>query len=498
MRRLAQAGAITTIGVAASAILGWARVKGLAVELGVADFGIYGQVWSLVLYVGGFSALGIGVAATRIVAVERERQDAHAVMVAVRATLLLSTSFGILLGLVTVALSPVLAPLLIDSDQLWIIALAGLSVPFVALHAPLEHVLQGFEDAKGQATSYVIYGLVFSLSAVGGAAAAGVTGAVAGLGVGNVVLAILYLIRTRKVSQPLRDRLKGPFSEPESRRLGTVARTLLRVGAASLAVTVVFAFADLAVRTTILHSSGEAQAGVWYALTIISVQLVGAFAGAMSFLTAPLAARAAANPEPTSASHVVDNSWRLTLVVVIPVIALIVALREQVVPILLSHEFSEASTYMPAQAVGDVLRSLAWAAGVVLVPLGLTRAWLAIGIVASAAYGVIGSLAAARWGIDGAVAGWVVMWAISFLATVLVLVRRHAWRPSTRAVRGTLMAIPLIGAAAALPVVPAAVTVAILSICLLGATLSRGELNAGWRAMLKFAGRAPGRQSPPA
>ena len=107
---------------------------------------------------------------------------------------------GLAVAALTLLLATILAPLVLDTDEPWLIVLAALSIPFATIQLPLQHVLQGFEDVGGQNVVYVVYSAVFTVAAVTGAYVGGVYGAVVGLAIGNAVLAALYLVRPRDCS----------------------------------------------------------------------------------------------------------------------------------------------------------------------------------------------------------------------------------------------------------------------------------------------------------
>jgi O-antigen/teichoic acid export membrane protein len=284
-RGLARAGFIGIGGTAAAALFGWLRAKGLAVTLGPARVGLYGQVWAFVIYVSGFASLGIGIGTTSFVASHRARNERAEIAAVTRMSLVLPAVASAVIALLTLALASLLSPLVLGEHLPWLIVLAALSIPFATMQLPLQHVLQGFEDVGGQNVVYVVYSAVFTVAVVVGAYVGGLYGAVIGLAIGNAVLAGLYLGRTGRLLALARAPLRG------ARRGVGSAGPLLRIGAASLAVTVVYGAADLAVRTTLLHTNGSRSAGYWFALLTVSVQFIASLAGAMSYFTAPLAAR---------------------------------------------------------------------------------------------------------------------------------------------------------------------------------------------------------------
>ena len=434
MRALAIGGAISIVGVAASTVFGWLRIKGLAVTLGPSGFGVYGQIWVFVLYTGSFAAAGIGVGMTKFVASERERRDTVALSALASTALTLPLLAGGLLGLLTLGVSAALAPLLTGSDQVSLVWLAALSIPLVGIQMTFQPLLQGFEDAKGQAAIFAAYGASFALLSIGGALLLGVWGAVAALLCGNLVLASLYLYRGRELLT-----MAGGALRIARRRARKFARPLLAIGSGALLGLIVFSISDLAVRIAVLHYDGKEALGFWVALMTLSVQFLGAISSAVVFFTAPMTARAAAREDTEAVRTVVDDSLRLSTLAVAPLIGLVLTFRDPIVSVLFSDEFDGMAAYLPAQMTGDLLRAFAWPLGLCLVPLGFIRVWVLSGVGASGLYGLAGVYLTHRLGLEGAVASYVLLWATLLVVVATWLVAKRVWWPTRQSALGVLV-----------------------------------------------------------
>lgn len=416
-------------------MLGWLRIKVLAVELGPGGLGVYGQLWSIVLYGGTVGALGFGVGTTSLIAEQRERGDAKGLRDATATSLsvpwLCSVGVAVAIG----TSSPWIAKAALSSHQWWLLAIAAISIPYAALQLPLQHIIQGFEDARGQTIAYAIYAIGFTGASALGAFLGGLTGAAVGLLFGNVLLVHVYLRRSKGLLATARSTL-GRWLAPKRRR--PFQRQLLRTGGASLAISVVFAAADFGLRSAVLHADGKDTAGIWFALLTISVQFLGVTVGALSYLSAPLFARLNARRDVDATATLVDDTLRITLVTAIPVICGLAALRNVVVPLVFTSKFDPLVHYFPYQMVGDAFRTIAWSLGVALVPLAMTDAWLAIGVGSSIIYAA-GIPLVIRFGVGAAVGAWIAMWCSSALITAIVLLRRGFWRPSAQTWCGLIL-----------------------------------------------------------
>ena len=459
-RRLVTAGAVGLLGAAVTALFGWGRAKGLAIALGPAGVGGYGQLWAFVLYAGSFGALGIGVGTTALIATARERSERASLADIYGMSLLIPALAAGALAVIVAATAEFSSGLILSRSEPWLVVLAAVSIPFVALQLPLQHVIQGFEDVKGQTVIYVTYGAVFTIAAVVGAYTYGLTGAAIGLAVGNVALAGLYLARSAHLMAGVGVTFFGSLNRGW-------AVPLLRVGAASLCVTVIYGLADLAVRTTLLHTHGARVAGFWFAISTLSVQLIGTVSGAISYFTAPLAARAGARSDPIAVRALLDDSVRLTLLTLVPVLGTLLALRSWAIPLLFSAQFAPMSHAMPLEAAGDFLRGIGWALGVTLIPLAMTRWWFVVGVATSLAFAGAGAIFAAHWGLNGAAGAWCVTWAVALSITAGVLVARGLLHPSPQTAAVLILGVAALVLAAAFPGVPGAVAVALVVVGLL-------------------------------
>jgi len=433
MRRLATAGFVTVLGSAALGITGWLRTKGLAVTLGPAGLGAYGQAWAFAQYAGAVAGLGIGLGATKMIAERRQRGDDAGLLRISSLTLRIPVLGGLALLVCALALTVPISHVLFGRAEYWLVALAALSIPFVALQTPKQHVLQGLEDARGPAVVSAVYGAIFAVAAVGGAIVADVQGAVVGLLVGNIALAGLYVFRERQLVRPYRlrrghsdaERVRTTLRSPETREL-------VGVGLAATLVLAAVAVADIFVRSIILADFGDAEAGRWYALLLLSSQFIGVIAGSLSYFTAPLVARIKETGDLTETSRVLNDSLRLTFVAMFPLLVAIALCRDPLVDVLFSPSFHPIARDMPIMLGADSARLVAWTLGLALVPLGLTRTWVVIALVGLLGYAGLAYVTVDELGATGGALGWVALWSVSGVAVAAVLGIRRAWLPSAR------------------------------------------------------------------
>ena len=489
MRRLAAAGLITVVGSMAVGVTGWLRTKGLAVSLGPAGFGAYGQVWAFAQYTGTVAGLGLGLGATKMVAERRQHGDGGGILRLSSLTLRIPLLGGLILLVAGLALVVPISHALLGRAEYWLVALGALSIPFVAVQAPKQHVLQGLEDARGPAVVSAVYGAVFAVAAVTGAILAGVTGAAVGLLVGNVALAGLYLARERQLIRPYLLEQRSMDAAPRRVRLRSAeTRELLHLGLASTLVMAAVAITDLFVRSIIQGGFGDSAAGQWYALFLLSSMFIGVIAGSLSYFTQPLIARIKQTGDLALTSRVLNDSLRLTFAVMFPLLIAIALFRGPLVDVMFSPSFRPIVPDLPIMLAGDAVRLIAWTLGVALIPLGMTRAWVGIALVGLVANAGLAYVTVDQLGATAGAIGWVGLWGVSAVATMAVLMAAHAWRPSTGSVLSFALGATALGLASLLPMGVAVAPCVLLCVAMILVGTTKSERSAT-AALLRIPGR---------
>ena len=491
-RTLLGAAALGSTATILVGLLGVARTKALAVGLEPSGLGLYGQVLTLLTALSAASGLGLGLGTTRVVAECRAKGDREGLKTALEVSFALPLAAATALALVLAGSSGLLAPLLLDDDRPLLIVLAALAVPMVALQGPLVHALQGFRDVSGAQGSNLFFGLVLTLASVAGVVVAGLNGAVVALAAGNLAYAAALVWRLRGLLHQSGVRLSPAAGLRRDHLRRPLVRGMLAIGFASLFVGIASALAELVVRTFVLRSEGAADAGILQALQLVSVQLLGVIVASIVFLSFTAITEAHATGNRDGVRRSLDDTLRLALLLVLPVLVGLVLFRGEFIRLFLSSGFGEAADLLPLQMVGDTLRTVAWVLGTALVPLGLTRVWTGVTLLTVAGYVVAAAALVPAMGLDGAVVAYVVEWAVAAAATVWVLARRGYLGLSGLTVRALAAAVAVVAAAAA-PEPPLALAALLLAafagLLLLGATEREERAALAERARGYAAGR---------
>jgi O-antigen/teichoic acid export membrane protein len=441
---LVGSGATVVVGV-----LGVVRTKALALGLEPDGLGLYGQVLTVLTALSAASGLGLGLGTTRVVAESRKRGDRDGLKTALDVSFAVPLLISALIAVAMAATAGLLAPWLLEDDRSMLIVLAALAVPGVVLQGPSLHALQGFRDVVGVQGANVFFGVVLTVVSIAGLLVAGLEGAVVGLAVGNVFYAGALAWRLRGFLRQAGIKLSlAAGLRPTHLRSGVV-RSMLGIGFASLFVGMAATLAELAVRTIVLKGEGADAAGFFQALQLVSVQLIGVIVASAVFLSFTAITEAHALQDRALAQKTIDDTLRLTLLLVLPLLVTLGLFKEEVVRALFSASFAEAGDLLPRQLAGDALRTGAWVLGAALVPLGLTRLWAGFTVVTIAVYLAAAGILVPRYGLDGAVTAYVIEWAVSAVLIAFALARRGFFRPSALTTRTLACALAVAGIAIA-------------------------------------------------
>jgi O-antigen/teichoic acid export membrane protein len=338
------------------------RNKGLALYLGPEGFGEWSQILAMALLIQIAASMGIGAGVTRYIAESRRNKQPPERVVG--SALLLVGGTASLIALGVALLSPLVARLVLDrADWWWVVALAGLAAPLVALQQILHATLNGFQNYRGLAWA----GMSNAFAAIGVAlVAVWLLGAAGGaiFVVGSFGLNVLF-----HLNQARRHiRLAGLFTYDPA-----VVRGLLGYGGVAVVGAVLGALGSLAGRSLLLHEYGAAQNGYYQAVSGLTIQILPVFLSGITLYVAPRLGGVADRRE---ISTIVGRVLRVVLLLVMPLLAAGAILREWFLRLLFSADFVAASPWLPVQFTGDLFLALAWATGSFLLPAGKLRPFL--------------------------------------------------------------------------------------------------------------------------
>ncbi|HLQ62870.1 MAG TPA: oligosaccharide flippase family protein, partial [Candidatus Acidoferrales bacterium] len=267
-------------------------------------------------------------------------------------------------------------------------------------------------------------------------------GAVAAVLVTNTVQLLVFAGEAAAAYRARRWSPRGVlvWAGPEARRLLFYGGILLLAGIAMLGSVVL-------VRTLTVRTLGDYANGIYQVAYGFSNQYTTVY---MTWMAAYVFPRVAGESR-ERVGGLLNSALRANLFLMVPVLVLMVALREPLIRVFYAGSFLPAASLIPIQVLGDYARVVGWSFGVSLFAQGHTRSYLAAILAQSLAWVLIAGPALPVLGVSAVAAGY----ALSFLAwPALMYPLARRWlgvRIDRQGSLLTLLGLALIAAAIAVP-----------------------------------------------
>jgi polysaccharide transporter, PST family len=418
-RGLALAAASSWLASAAALATGVIRGKVSAVELGPSGVGVVGQLNSLSLLGGSLAVLGLGTGALQLIGRQRAAGDDHGVKALVRFVIRMPffLSLFVVVG-ASVMASPLAGLMLGGREYGGYLVVAMLSVPLNVLAGCIGVVLQADGRAARAAVATLIALPLNTAIVIGAVVWFKLPGAVFGVLATSLAPVIIHVMRERSW-------LRTAFKPA---RLPTpLLRELAQLAGASCLLGVVSAAVDSTVRAILTRSLGLVEAGLFQVLSMASTQgFLSLVTGVMVYLGPALASLILRDPR--SAAAEIQRVWGLLMGVVLIAGWVCTAFATPALNLLFSPDFVAAAPALRFQAAGEILRAAAFVVGAVMLPLGLRRTWLVLGLATMAAQVGFLLLLTPTLGLEAAPAAFGLAWAIN-LAVSCAVAHSHRLLP---------------------------------------------------------------------
>jgi O-antigen/teichoic acid export membrane protein len=391
------------------------RVKIVAVLLLPAGVGIVNQATNLLNTLTVILFLGLGPGIAKFLAAHQAEGDedaAAAIVTTSSAALLVTSALGLVVGAL---LAQPLAGWAFEDVTLTLLVLISLAgVPLSVFYNLGRAFLQGHKEVRAIAIANVASAVLSFATVIPLVRVWGITGAVVNISLTwGLNAAFYWWFWLRKGGRGLLRRNAFRWS---------ALRELVRYGAASLMVGAATSLALLVVRRLVITQLGADANGLYQAVYGLSVQYMTLVTGAMATYSfaqlSGIASRLSEGPERREELHrEINNNVRLVLLVIVPVLSLVVLLRNLGLIVFYSPEFLPAAPLFPLQALGDLFMACAWAFGLALLPLGRVTAWLMINLSAPAVLFAGATLLLPRSGLRGVVEAYALAQGLQALAS---------------------------------------------------------------------------------
>ncbi|MEX2548341.1 MAG: hypothetical protein WD830_11230 [Chloroflexota bacterium] len=420
-RELTRASAATLIAAVTSIAVGLIRSKIVALVLG--PFGV-GAFATLNLYLSSVTVVAgaaAGRGAVRALAEMGDRDDPTRPWLQ-RYLFVGPLLIGVVLAAITAAAAGPLSGLLLGEPDLGFgLVLTAVAVPVAVIAASHTHLLQALLRVGTIARADLVTTLVsLPLTAVL-VIAFGLAGGIVAVGTGFAVR--LLALRLLSPGVLPRGDWKRSLRIPSG-----VLRPILVMGSGAAILGIATTVGALLMRAQIVRTLGLDANGLYQPIVALSDTYLDVVIGATSVYLFPRLTELLTRGDRATAERELGHGLRLSLAVSVPVILVATGLSGLLIELLYSAEFADAAWPLTVQMAGTLLKVVSWSVGAALLPLGLTRAWVSIGllVVVLRYVGVI--VLTPSLGLVGAALAADTAWAIGAVATLVAVQRSRRLR----------------------------------------------------------------------
>ncbi len=347
--------------------------------------------------------------------------------------------FPVIVGLFTtaamIAAAPAISELLLGTrDHAFAISVAACSVPFAIAAGGFSISLQGHGQLTRLAGANAWNAIAGTVLVVVLVLQFGLDGAIAAVTLTSVVSLVIFLGRERKF-------LRGVSFLPEALLDRQVLRAVYAFGAASMVLSLLTIGTDLVTRTLIVQRLGISANGLYQPVIVLSSQFFLALTGAISLYLFPRLTELYSQRLSALASQELNSGVRLVLSPIVPAVIVIIAFGPVILSGAFSAEFQSADTPLSIHMIGDVLRSLGWTVGAIMLPLGLIRTWLWTGTATLVVQVVLSFALVGSLGLNGVAIAYAVSWAVNASLAIIVARRQSGFALEGSTIRHVVMAL---------------------------------------------------------
>lgn len=357
-----------------NAILGIVKNKFFALLLGTAGLGIAAQFINLnnfIVFIGG---MGIPLGLIKYLSEYQEDtiETKHLIQESISVILLVSSVlivFGALF-------SKELSLLILYSDSF------GLSILFVLLSFPgilISAIFDAYLRAKKHFSLLVginiINSVIFLVVSLGFVYFMGIEGVAIAILVSSIIALGIYIIGVLRVGEfglQTFFRLRLKFSA----RL----KNIFAIGIASFVSGGMQQLSLLSIRTVILKNLGADDSGIYQSVYLVSSNYLNLLIIAMSYYALPVLSGL---KEQEHFNKELNSIYRLSNLIIIPIIIVVFAFRYQVFSLLFSSKFLSASDIMFYNSLGDFFRISSWVLSLWFIPKGKIKLFVFTEIIAN-------------------------------------------------------------------------------------------------------------------
>ncbi|MBY0574140.1 MAG: O-antigen translocase [Undibacterium sp.] len=398
------------VGIRMLAMLGINKL--LAVLVGPAGYALFGQFQNAITLATSFASGAINTGVTKYTA--EYSQD-----------VLQQHKLWRTAGIIAVVMGLTISSLIAFFHQqiaLWVFGtstyqhvflwLAGSLILFV-LNALLMAILNGKKAVKLYVTTNIATSIVTLIATWVLTHVWGLYGALVALCINQSIVFFVTLFLCWRCDWFHWTYLRGKFDPSMARKLGAY-------GLMALITAIVVPLSQMAIRTHLTQQFGAVQAGMWQAVTKMSEVYLMLITTTLTVYYLP---RLAEIKDSISLRIEIIKVYRFILPLTIVGALLVYVLREHLVRLLFTTEFSQMNQLLAWQLLGDVVKIGSWILGFVMLGRAMTRAYILTEIFFSASLVFITFALSPHLGLQASVIAFFINYVLYWITTAVIVHR---------------------------------------------------------------------------
>lgn len=373
MKKIISAVSKISVASAANIFSGIIRTKVFAIILGTVGVGIISQLTTFTNLVIFISSAGIPIGVTKYVSEWEKEGKWSEINEIVSRSLQILVLAGIIFLAAAVIFSKQISFLILDSSAYSdLVIVSACTFPFAVMITVLEAFLRGLKKFDQYVKISVLIALFSLLISIILVIYFNVVGFVISTFISSIFSVLVYLFffsKNRIYSIKSLFTFNYTFSD--------ALKSILKLGAASLVLGILDQATLLFIRSQIIRDLGVESNGIYQCVVGISNNYFMLFYMSLGAYILPILSEM---KDKQLMNDEINNTYRLTLLLIVPIITLTFVLREYIVITLYTAKFLPATDLMVYNFTGDFFKALSWVLGAWLIPRSKIRLWLVLGI----------------------------------------------------------------------------------------------------------------------
>ena len=465
MKAMGLFGGVQILGVLCSIV----RTKLVALWIGPVGVGLFGLFNNALEMINTAAGLGVRNSSVRDISQALETGNRQRLALVITVVRRWSFWLGLAGALLTLLLSPLLSQITFgNTEYVWGFVALSIAVLLGTLSNGEQAVLQGSSQLRRLATANLwgtVAGLLVSIPLF------------YGLRERSVLPSILaYAVATALALWFLRNKAY-PAAKATRVQTLTVGRDFVRLGIFMTIGTFASILASYVFNAWLNHHAGTQAVGYYQAGYTLIIKYTGLILSALGMEYYPRLARVVSHRERLRVF--VSQELNVTLLVMVPVVALFIVLREWIVVLLYRADFITIIDMVSWGMLGALFRAISWCMSFVMLAKGDGRTYV-VTEVASAAIGLALNVSFYHlWGLTGLGLSFLAWYVIYTIIVAYVYYVRYGLSLSRGSVGGMCWAVAAVGGVVAS--MQAHCVVLAIALVLISLTVSAHQLLKSWK-----------------